>query len=174
MMNAKSKVYGRMIAAAEDLRAGGRIAQHWDDANGNPAGGVTSGNGYTVSWQNGPLNEGLNTRNGAFVEDLIQDAILRVVSADEDEDLIDGVGYTIDCVSVPLSLHILIVVDRLLYYQCGRFASDYNEQTLRHLALALVEGTQVEKVIHLTDALRSQRNRTLDRQKRGVGGTHQE
>lgn len=38
-----------------------------------PAGGVSSGRGFTVSWQNGPLGRGTERRepNGAFVEDVL-------------------------------------------------------------------------------------------------------
>ncbi len=56
------------------------FSEHWADANGNPAGGVTSGNGFTVSWQNGPLVSGEQRRepNGAFVEDVIAAAADRV------------------------------------------------------------------------------------------------
>jgi hypothetical protein len=52
----------------------GFMQEHWDDADGNPAGGVSSGCGFTISWQNGPLGTG-DTRkapNGAFVEDVIE------------------------------------------------------------------------------------------------------
>ena len=48
---------------------------HWIDENGNPAGGVSTGRGFTVSWQNGPLGKiGTDERqepNGAFVEDVV-------------------------------------------------------------------------------------------------------
>ena len=52
----------------------GFFDEHWCDANDNPAGGVTSGKGLTISWQNGPLGRGNARReaNGAFVEDVIQ------------------------------------------------------------------------------------------------------
>ena len=52
----------------------GFFDEHWCDANGNPAGGVTSGKGLTISWQNGPLGRGQDRRapNGAFVEDVLQ------------------------------------------------------------------------------------------------------
>jgi hypothetical protein len=48
--------------------------EHWCDSNDNPAGGVSTGTGFTISWQNGPLGRGGNRRapNGAFVEDVIQ------------------------------------------------------------------------------------------------------
>lgn len=48
-------------------------SHHWLDHNGKPAGGVTLGHGFTVSWQNGPLGRGDERKepNGAFVEDVI-------------------------------------------------------------------------------------------------------
>lgn len=54
--------------------------ENWVDADGNPAGGVISGNGMTISWQNGPLGRGESRRlpNGAFVEDVINAAISRI------------------------------------------------------------------------------------------------
>ena len=54
---------------------------HRLDANGNPAGGETTGVGLSISWQNGPLKnpDGTsNPRNGAFVEDVILAAIGRL------------------------------------------------------------------------------------------------
>ena len=49
--------------------------EHWVDGDGNPAGGVSTGKGFTISWQNGPLGRvGTDERrepNGAFVEDVI-------------------------------------------------------------------------------------------------------
>jgi len=59
----------------------GHFAEHWLAAdNPVPAGGVSTGSGFTISWQNGPLGRG-NTRkepNGAFVEDVIQAVIGRI------------------------------------------------------------------------------------------------
>ena len=51
----------------------GFYSEHWNDENGNPAGGVSTGTGFTISWQNGPLGRSENRRepNGAFVEDII-------------------------------------------------------------------------------------------------------
>lgn len=48
-------------------------SEHWNDANGNPAGGTTFGRGFAIGWQNGPLGRGEERRepNGAFVEDVI-------------------------------------------------------------------------------------------------------
>ena len=58
----------------------GYYEEHWVDSNGNPAGGVSTGTGFTISWQNGPLGRGETRRvpNGAFVEDLIQAVIGRI------------------------------------------------------------------------------------------------
>ena len=55
-------------------------AEHWNDVNGNPAGGSTFGNGFSISWQNGPLGRGTDRRdpNGAFVEDIISAAADRI------------------------------------------------------------------------------------------------
>jgi hypothetical protein len=57
----------------ETMGAQGFKAQHWNDANGNPAGGCSHGTGFTISWQNGPLgrDEDRLEPNGAFVEDVI-------------------------------------------------------------------------------------------------------
>lgn len=92
-------------------------SEHWNDANGNPAGGSTFGNGFAISWQNGPLGRctcnqvpghtphlagcGRREPNGAFVEDVIQAAI-----------------------------------DRIAYYQDSRFACSENAEALRHLIQA--------------------------------------
>lgn len=121
-------------------------SEHWNDANGNPAGGVTQGTGFTISWQNGPLGactcpadnpeiatasrNGLHLRgicqrkapNGAFVEDVIGAA-----------------------------------QDRLVHYQGSKFADEYNERALKCLAEALG---------HL-------QARTATRELLGVEGTHE-
>lgn len=57
----------------------GHFSEHWRTA-GIPAGGVSSGRGFTISWQNGPLGVGTQRRepNGAFVEDVIQAVISRI------------------------------------------------------------------------------------------------
>lgn len=57
-------------------------SQHFNDSNGNPAGGTTHGTGFTIGWQNGPLKDintpGREEPNGAFVEDIIGAAIDRL------------------------------------------------------------------------------------------------
>lgn len=58
----------------------GHFNENWNDANGNPGGGTSSGRGFTISWQNGPLGRGESRRepNGAFVEDIIDAALRRI------------------------------------------------------------------------------------------------
>ena len=98
-------------------------SEHWDDANGNPCGGNTFGNGFAIGWQHGPLGRGTERKepNGAFVEDVLA-----------------------------------AVIDRIEYYQRGKFASTFNEAALRHLR----------------DAATALNNRTKDRETRSVEGTH--
>lgn len=49
------------------------FSEQWSDTNGNPAGGVSCGKGFAISWQNGPLGRGEERKepNGAFVETII-------------------------------------------------------------------------------------------------------
>lgn len=56
------------------------LNDHWKDEDGNPAGGVTQGTGFTISWQNGPLGRGddRTAPNGAFVESVISAALERI------------------------------------------------------------------------------------------------
>lgn len=65
----------------QDGAAGQIRSDHWNDANGNPSGGSTFGNGFAISWQNGPLGRGPDRKepNGAFVEDIILAALDRIV-----------------------------------------------------------------------------------------------
>jgi hypothetical protein len=58
----------------------GHYAQHWKDLDGRPAGGVSSGRGFAISWQNGPLGQGEARQepNGAFVEDVMQACLDRL------------------------------------------------------------------------------------------------
>lgn len=64
-----------------DRRSAQRFfSENWLDEQGNPAGGVVSGRGFTISWQNGPLGRGSERRepNGAFVEDVIAAVTQRI------------------------------------------------------------------------------------------------
>ena len=56
------------------------LSEQWLDTNGNPAGGVSSGVGFTISWQNGPLGRGEERKapNGAFVETVLDAIIKRI------------------------------------------------------------------------------------------------
>ena len=56
------------------------FSEHWNDVNNAPAGGVTYGRGFTISWQNGPLGRDAERRepNGAFVEEVIRAAVDRL------------------------------------------------------------------------------------------------
>lgn len=58
----------------------GYFQQHWRDENENPAGGVSTGRGFTISWQNGPLGRDAERKepNGAFVEDVLDAVIERI------------------------------------------------------------------------------------------------
>lgn len=55
-------------------------AEHFDDDQGRPAGGRTSGVGISIDWQDGPLGRGADRQepNGAFVEGVIQAAVDRL------------------------------------------------------------------------------------------------
>jgi hypothetical protein len=103
----------------------GFTAHHWANEEGKPAGGVSYGTGFSISWQNGPLGRGEDRKepNGAFVEDIIN-----------------------------------VIKDRLEFYQQGEFASKFNERALTALAIASFE----------------LENRTMDRESRGVEGTHEQ
>ena len=65
----------------------GHYAEHWKNSQGKPAGGVSTGRGFTISWQNGPLGRDADRRepNGAFVEDVIQAVIKRLDFYQESE-----------------------------------------------------------------------------------------
>ena len=133
-------------------------AQHWNDSDGNPAGGSTFGNGFAISWQNGPLGrhapectvggtcvEGCTRRppNGAFVEDIIAAAM-----------------------------------DRINFYQgsrfhCGANPADINNIVVRsHSKFKCAENA--EALLHLKAALNSLDERTQTREARAVEGTHKE
>lgn len=49
------------------------VEDHFCDSDGNPAGGISSGRGFTIAWQRGALGRGQQRKepNGAFVEDVI-------------------------------------------------------------------------------------------------------
>lgn len=55
-------------------------SNNWVDVDGNPAGGCAFGDGFAISWQNGPLGRGVDRKspNGAFVENVIAAVINRI------------------------------------------------------------------------------------------------
>jgi hypothetical protein len=46
------------------------INQNWTNDDGTHAGGVSTGVGFTIAWQRGPLNEA--GRNGAFLIEVLE------------------------------------------------------------------------------------------------------
>jgi hypothetical protein len=120
--------------------------QHEVDAEGNPAGGRTTGTGIDITWQSGPL--------GRHVEGCAQDPAPgmehRSVCAagctrrDPNGAFVEGV--------------IAAAKDRLEHYQAGKFACAENQEALEYLDAAL-------------EALGS---RTSRREGAGVEGTHAE
>lgn len=51
---------------------------HDTDTDGRPAGGRTTGIGFRITWQDGPLGQPPRPPNGAFVEDVIAAALGRL------------------------------------------------------------------------------------------------
>jgi hypothetical protein len=86
------------------MRAGIR-SEHWNDANGNPAGGTTFGNGFAIGWQNGPLGRGAERRepNGAFVEDVIEAAVDRLRYYQRSRFVCERNAHALTCLEAALS-----------------------------------------------------------------------
>lgn len=65
------------------------IETHLTDDAGRPAGGTTSGRGFAIEWQNGPLVDPATGERreptGAFVEDVIAAAVGRIRFYQESE-----------------------------------------------------------------------------------------
>jgi hypothetical protein len=99
-------------------------SNHHLDEDGNPAGGITTGMGFAIVWQDGPLGRGEERigPNGAFVETVLEAA-----------------------------------KDRLEFYERTRFSCEENRRAIHHIdeALACLE------------------IRTIQREERGVEGTHE-
>ena len=58
----------------------GFLSENTCDVNGNPTGGLVSGTGMEIRWQDGPLGRDGERQapNGAFVEDVIDAARQRI------------------------------------------------------------------------------------------------
>lgn len=81
------------------------FCENWSDAAGNPAGGVATSRGMTISWQNGQLGRGDERKepNGAFVEDVIHAAAERIrfyqaskFACDENEEALQYLELALD------------------------------------------------------------------------------
>lgn len=83
----------------------GFSSAHFDDENGNPAGGTTHGVGFAIGWQHGPLGRDDNRQkpNGAFVEDIIDAAIDRLNYYQESKFACDYNANAIKCLKDALS-----------------------------------------------------------------------
>lgn len=70
----------RLVRQKETTMQQNILERHDNDAEGRPAGGVTTGLGIYILWQNGPLGRGAERQqpNGAFVEGVISAAIGRL------------------------------------------------------------------------------------------------
>lgn len=123
----------------------GFSSEHWDDANGKPAGGITQGLGFVISWQNGPLGACTCPKDNVEIAHAAANGVhLRGICERKQPN-----GAFVETV-------IASVVDRLEHYEAGEFASDYN----------------AEAIVHLNEALRILNERTAAREARGVEGTH--
>ena len=62
---------------------------HFKDEQGRPAGGISTGIGYTIAWQNGPcpiMEDGSQPdRNGAFLIEVLQSCQMRLLAYQNSE-----------------------------------------------------------------------------------------
>lgn len=134
-------------------------ATHFQDPNGNPAGGTTFGNGFAIGWQNGPLGRHVvheDKRKGCCLP----------IEQEPDCDVTELCGRPLcgcieGCTRIPPNGAFVedvlgAVVDRIEFYQSGKFACDRNARALVLLSWALAELN----------------GRTQDREARKVEGTH--
>lgn len=70
----------RLVRQKENTMQQQILERHDNDAEGRPAGGVTTGLGIYILWQNGPLGQGAERKqpSGAFVEGVISAALGRL------------------------------------------------------------------------------------------------
>ena len=126
----------------------GFFEQHWTDADGTPAGGVSSGRGIAISWQKGALgrHSDLCARETER-EKRLPSPVDHTCFDDCDRSEANG-AFVEDVIG--------IVVGRIEHYESSRFACRENKTALKHLRLAL-------------EALNE---RTKSREARQVEGTH--
>lgn len=55
-------------------------SHHWNDGDGNPAGGHVFGTGFSIAWQRGTtvMADGSQERNGAFVSEILAAVLNRI------------------------------------------------------------------------------------------------
>ena len=119
-------------------------AQHWNDENGNPAGGSTFGAGFAISWQNGPIGRCTCPKPTTDYPDM-----LLAGHAADCERLEPNGAFVEDIIAA--------AADRILHYQTGDFFCEEN-------AVAVVK---------LSEALAALHSRTEGRIARRVEGTHE-
>lgn len=83
-------------------------SEQWLDTEGRPAGGVSYGTGFCISWQNGPLGRGEDRKhpNGTFVETLLAVVASRIefynsvgFSCDENERALDHIYSALEALN---------------------------------------------------------------------------
>lgn len=118
-------------------------SRHWNDADGNPGGGVSCGRWFTISWQDGPL--------GQHSEECLEPTgpIGEFSCKHESCTRREPNGAVAEDV-------IAAVIGRIEFYQGSPFACSANENALGHLYRAL----------RVLDA------RPRERNERAVEGTH--
>ena len=85
--------------------AGPVSTRNWLDKEGRPAGGVASGVGFAINWQDGPLGQGADRKppNGAFVEDVLYACLGRLRFYQDSEfgcdENGDAIGYIVDALN---------------------------------------------------------------------------
>jgi len=87
------------------------IESHYNDQNGNPAGGQTTGLGIDIVWQDGPLNE--RGPNGAFVEGVLQAAIGRLEYYQRGKFACQANQDALDCLDIVMCILAERTADRL-------------------------------------------------------------
>ncbi|MEH2384903.1 MAG: hypothetical protein V7K14_03730 [Nostoc sp.] len=76
------------------------INQNWTNDDGTHGGGVSTGTGFTISWQRGPIN--VSGRNGAFLIEVLEACFSQLEyfqnSAYKSQENIDALNYLDKCI----------------------------------------------------------------------------
>ncbi|MHC5779690.1 hypothetical protein [Nostoc sp.] len=76
------------------------INQNWTNDDGTHGGGVSTGTGFTISWQRGPIN--VAGRNGAFLIEVLESCFSQLEyfqnSAYKSQENIDALNYLDKCI----------------------------------------------------------------------------